>query len=43
MRNTIELPERFVRVQKRIEPDRKHDNFSEWLASVEDKIRQEFD
>lgn len=39
MIHTIELPERFVRVQKRTEPDTKHDNFSEWLASVEDKIR----
>jgi hypothetical protein len=39
----IQLPETLPRLKKRTEPPTKHNNFSEWLSSIEEKIRKEFD
>ena len=42
METAILLPERNVRTQKKVEPEVKHDSFSSWLDSIEQKMKAEF-
>lgn len=40
--NTIQLPERLPRVEKRVDASANHENVSEWLNSIEEKLREPF-